>query len=143
MKAGQSLSAIAIILCKHRSTIYREISRNSGLRNYRPQQAERLASQRAERSRNTLQIPSDIWQSVAKLLGMQLSPEQISAQLNASPQTIYRYIYTDRSLGGDLYRHLRCQKKQRKRYAGGRERRGQIIGHRAISERPANIEIRS
>ncbi|NBV95069.1 MAG: IS30 family transposase [Methylocystaceae bacterium] len=56
---------------------------------------------------------------------------------------IYKHVYVDRSLGGDLYRHLRCQKKRRKRYAGGRDRRGQIIGRRPISERPANIDTRS
>lgn len=79
IEGGSSLSAIAIILCRYRSTIYREISRNSGLRSYRPKQADRLSNQRAERSRNVPQIPSDIWQSVAKLLNIELSPEQISA----------------------------------------------------------------
>ncbi len=59
-----------------------------------------------------------------------------------SHEIIYQDIYADRSQGGDLCRHLRCQKKRRKRYAGGRERRGKIIGLRPISERPAHIESR-
>jgi IS30 family transposase len=143
LKAGHSLSEIATILGRHRSTIYREISRNSGLKSYRPRQAEMLASQRSERSRNAPKISRSLWQSVTELLEEKLSPEQISAQLGLSHETIYKHVYADKSLGGDLYRHLRCQKKRRKRYAGGRDRRGQIIGRRPISERPANIETRS
>ena len=52
LKAGHGLSEIANILGRHRSTIYREVSRNSGLRGYRPKQAELLASQRSERPAN-------------------------------------------------------------------------------------------
>lgn len=59
-----------------------------------------------------------------------------------SHETIYRHIYADKALGGDLYQHLRCQKRRRKRYAGGRDRRGQIIGRRPISEHPKHIEER-
>jgi len=39
-------------------------------------------------------------------------------------------------------RDLRCQRKRRKRYAGGRERRGQIPGRRPICERPGHVEER-
>ena len=72
----------------------------------------------------------------------QWRPEQITAEVPISHETIYRHIYADKALGGDLYQHLRCQKRRRKRYAGGRDRRGQIIGHRPISERPKHIEER-
>ena len=64
-------------------------------------------------------------------------------QLEVSHEAIYKHVYVDRSHGGDLYRHLRCQKKRRKRYTGGRDRRGQIIGRRSISKRPASIETRT
>ena len=142
MKAGQPLSDIAQILHRHRSTIYREVSRNSGLKGYRPRQAEEFTRQRSAGSRNGPKITPEIWASVDELIRQQLSPEQISAKLEVSHETIYQHIYADRSLGGDLCRHLRCQKKRRKRYAGGRERRGQIIGRGPISERPAHIESR-
>ena len=72
----------------------------------------------------------------------QWSPEQIAAEVPISHETIYRHIYADKALGGVLYKHLRCQKKRRKRYAGGRDRRGQIIGRRPISERPNHVEKR-
>jgi IS30 family transposase len=57
-----------------------------------------------------------------------------------SHETIYRHVYADKAVGGDLYKSLRCQKKRRKRYAGGRSRRGQILGRRPICERPRHIE---
>jgi len=143
LKAGHGLSEIAAILRRHRSTILREIFRNSGLSGYRPKQAELLSSQRSEHYRNAPRIDSSLWRSVSKLLNEKLSPEQIFAQLEVSHETIYKHVYVNKPLGGDLYRHLRCQKKRRKRYAGGSDRRGKIISRRPISERPANVEKRS
>ena len=45
--------------------------------------------------------------------------------------------------GGDLHTHLRCQKKRRKRYNSGRDRRGQIPNKTPISERPTVVEKRA
>ena len=59
-----------------------------------------------------------------------------------SHETLYQHVYADNHQGGNLWQHLRCQKKKRKRYASGRDRRGQIKGRRPISERPAHIEAR-
>jgi len=39
MSAGNSQQQIAELLCRHKSTISREIARNTGGRGYRPQQA--------------------------------------------------------------------------------------------------------
>jgi len=44
--------------------------------------------------------------------------------------------------GGHLCRSLRCKKQRRKRYAGGRDRRGQIPDRRSITLRPESIERR-
>ena len=46
-------------------------------------------------------------------------------------------------MGGHLWRSLRCQKQKRKRYAGGHDRRGQILDRRSIAERPESIERRA
>jgi IS30 family transposase len=52
------------------------------------------------------------------------SPEQISGRLKLEQQPtvshewIYLYVYADKRRGGTLHRHLRSQKKQRKRYSG-------------------------
>ena len=143
MKAGHNSKTIAQILDRHQSTISREVLRNSGLRGYRPKQAETLCQQRAQASRNALQIDHRTRTLVAERLNLQWSPEQIAASLPVSHETIYQHVYADKAQGGSLWKHLRCQRKRRKRYASGKSRRGQIIGRRPIAERPASVETRS
>ncbi len=142
LKEGLTHSQIAGNLGRHKATISREIARNSGLRGYRPRQASLLAEERSTNSRNARRIEPSDWLSAEAYLKSQWSPEQIAAEVPMSHETIYRHIYADKAQGGDLYKHLRCQKKRRKRYAGGRDRRGQIMGRRPISERPSHIEKR-
>jgi IS30 family transposase len=143
MQAGKNLQAIAQMLGRHKSTISREVLRNSGSRGYRPRQADHFSQQRAQASRNALQIDQGTRALVAERLSLQWSPEQIAASLPVSHETIYQHVYADKARGGSLWKHLRCQKKRRKRYASGKSRRGQIIGRRSIAERPACVETRS
>jgi IS30 family transposase len=142
LKAGLTQAQISVNLGRHKSTISREISRNSGLRGYRPRQACHLAENRSLNSRNARQIADADWLSVEGYLRDQWSPEQITSEVSMSHETIYRHVYADKAMGGDLYKSLRCQRKRRKRYAGGRDRRGQILGRRPICERPRHIEAR-
>ena len=53
-KAGLSQSDIAQELKRSKSTIYREFKRNTGLRGYRPHQAQRLADVRKTLHSHTL-----------------------------------------------------------------------------------------
>ena len=142
MKAGLNQTEIALILNRHRSTISRELDRNSGQRGYRPNQAQLLADRRAEGSRNAPQVAAEIFQVAAHFLRQEWSPEQVSSVVPVSHETLYQYVYADKSRGGDLWRSLRCQKKKRKRYASGRDRRGQIPNRRSIHDRPAEVETR-
>ena len=142
LKAGLTQAQISLNLGRHKSTISREVSRNSGLRGYRPRQACLLAENRALNSRNARQITDADWLCVESYLREQWSPEQIASEVSMSHETIYRHVYADKAIGGDLYKSLRCQRKRRKRYAGGRDRRGQILGRRPICERPRHIEER-
>jgi IS30 family transposase len=59
-----------------------------------------------------------------------------------SHETLYQHVYADKTQGGTLWKNLRCQKQKRKRYASGRDRRGQIPNRRPLSERPAHVEGR-
>lgn len=142
LKAGLTPTQISVNLGRHKSTISREIRRNSGLRGYRPRQACLVAEDRATNSRNARQITHSDWLCVEDYLRDQWSPEQIASEVPMSHETIYRHVYADKATGGELYKSLRCQRKRRKRYAGGRDRRGQILGRRPISERPRHIEER-
>jgi IS30 family transposase len=102
-----------------------------------------LSYERSQGSRNAREVDEQIVLEVRSLLALQWSPEQIASQLPISYETIYYKIYADKAQGGHLWRSLRCQKKRRKRYASGHDRRGQIPDRRSISERPDSIERRS
>jgi IS30 family transposase len=140
MKAGHNQTRIAILIGCHKSTISRELRRNCGQKGYRPYQADELAFDRqcdAYRAR----IAWQTWQQVELLLRQDWSPEQIAGRLKlekqptVSHERIYLYVYADKRRGGTLHRHLRSQKKQRKRYSGY-IRRGQIPNRISIEQRP-------
>ncbi len=147
LKAGHNQSEIAMILGCHKSTISRELRRNRGLRGYRPGQADQLSmNRRAEKVKPRLQL--EHWALVEQLLREDWSPEQVSLwldkerRLTISHEWIYQYVLADKRRGGDLYRHLRCQKARKKRY-GAYERRGQLSNRVSIDQRPAIVERRS
>lgn len=142
IKADQSITQIAAQLGRHKSTISRELSRNEGLRGYRPKQACELALARSQGSRNAQQVDAWVKQEADLLLGMQWSPEQIAGKLPVSHETLYLHVYADKAKGGNLWKNLRCQKQKRKRYAGGLDRRGQIPNRRPLSERPVHVDDR-
>lgn len=140
MRAGHNQSRIAVLVGCDKSTISRELRRNRGLKGYRPYQADEMAFSRqceAYRSR----IAWQTWQQVERLLRQDWSPEQITGRLKlekqppVSHECIYLYVYAEKRRGGTLHRHLRSQKKQRKRY-GGYIRRGQIPNRTSIDKRP-------
>ena len=143
MKDGKTQTQIAKLMNRHKSTISRELARNTGGKGYRPRQACLLTQERSLGSRNATQIAATDWSKVVDCLLDKWSPVQIANQVGISHETIYRHVYADKAAGGSLYQQLRCQKKRKKRYASGRERRGQIIGRRPISERPVHIETRA
>lgn len=146
LKAGFTQSEIATILKRHKSTISREVSRNTGKRGYRPKQAQHFTDKR-KLFKAQPRISNPTWSYVTRLIKEDWSPEQISLWLKAnghasvSHEWVYQFILKDKHSGGTLYRHLRCQKKRRKRY-GHISRRGQIINRTSISERPPVVDKR-
>ena len=142
MKAGHDQTQIAKLLDRHKSTISRELIRNTGSRGYRPKQACELSAERAQNSRNAPTVEPWVREEASSLVRMQWSPEQIAARLPISHETLYQHVYADKAQGGVLWKSLRCQKQKRKRYAGGRDRRGQIPHRRPLSDRPVHIELR-
>ena len=144
-KTRHSASEIAAVIGVHKATVSRELKRNRGQRGYRPQQAQSLAT--ARRQKSVSRIKAETWATVEKLLRQDWSPEQISGRLRKeqkvciSHEWIYQYVLKDKQAGGDLYRHLRCQKKRRKRY-GTYDRRGKLPNCRSIEERPAIVSTR-
>lgn len=146
MKAGHSQTQAASVLGVHKSTVSRELRRNRGLRSYRPQQAQQLTIRRRQDKTQT-RITADHWRLVETLLCEDWSPEQISLwlaeekHLLISHEWIYQHILKDKRQGGNLYRHLRCQKQRKKRY-GSYSHRGQLRNRVSIEERPAIVDSR-
>jgi len=145
--SGKKQFEIAEVVGVHKSTVSRELSRNKGLRGYRPRQAQQLFEAR-KRHRSIPKICDASWLRVEELLDQQWSPEQISGWLalnegiHISHEWIYHYIYRDKQNGGQLYQHLRCQKIRRKRY-GSTERRGTLKNRVSIDERPVVVDVKT
>lgn len=144
-KTKHTLAEIAKVIGVNKSSVSRELKRNRGQRGYRPQQAHEIALER--RVKVVPRITTQAWVAVEKLLKQDWSPEQISGRLKKeqgiclSHEWIYHHVLLDKQEGGTLYKHLRCQKKRRKRY-GTYDRRGKLPNCRSIEERPAIVNAR-
>ena len=117
-KAGLSVSQIAEEMGRHRSTIYREIKRHLRQGSYRPSWAVTRALTRRSKARRGFRYSEKELEIVKRLLGCKWSPEQISGGLihsglmSISHETIYKYIWWDKSKGGNLYKNLRQSRKK-------------------------------
>jgi len=145
LKMGHSRTEIASVVGVHKSTVSREWKRNHGQRGYRPKQAHALAVSRRRKAKP--RILPETWALIEGLIRQDWSPEQVSGRLESeyniwvSHEWIYQHILADKCVGGDLYRHLRCQKKRRKRY-GSYDRRGILPNRVSIDKRPEVVDSR-
>ena len=144
LRAGHNRTQIAMIVGCHKSTISRELTRNRGRKSYWAKLAHSRA-QRRRRQSHQPRIAPKTWQTVARLLAEDWSPQQVTERLrlerqpSVSPERIYLYIYADKRRGGTLHHHLRSQKKQRRRNRGY-QKRGQIPNRVSIEKRPAIVD---
>lgn len=147
LKTGISQNEISRIVGVNKSTISRELNRNTGKRGYRPKQAQHFALNR--KANNSQSITDFGWAYINMLLAKKFSPEQITGRLRylgwqdvPSHERIYQHIYADKKAGGKLYKHLRCQKTYRKRGLSNHDRRGQLVERIDIEYRPTVADNR-
>ncbi len=142
-RAKKPFSEIAEALGRDRSTIYRELNRNSGGRGYRPQQAQRLAEERREACRQPTKLSNpELKKYVTNGLKKKWSPEQIAGRVHkdlprkkqhrVSYQTIYNWLETD---APELRKHLRRGTRRTKP-----ETRGQLKDCVSIAGRPKVVD---
>lgn len=147
---GKTVPQMAKAMGRDRSTLYREVIRNSGQRNYRPKQAHSKAMERRELKRKATKMTEATVAYIDDKLGLQWSPDQISNTMRQAPEyaghpvsheRIYLYIWDDKRNGGTLYKHLRIGQKDkyRKRY-GKHDYRGKIPNRKDIDERPVIVD---
>jgi transposase, IS30 family len=149
-RLGYTTAAIARILGRHRSTVWREVRRNATHHDgtYRPQLAHWYATSRRSRSRRNQRFSALDWVQVHARLRAHWSPEQVAGrmrlahELRISHETIYRHIWADKRAGGSLHTHLRGARKTRRKRYGQYDSRGRLAGKRGIAERPAIVTAR-
>jgi IS30 family transposase len=147
---GWNYSEVARHLGRHRSTISREVRRNSARFDgaYRAQKAVERTNGRRSRSRRNGHFNSSDFDRVERKLREGWSPEQIAGRMllaegrTISHETIYIHVWRDKSKGGHLYRLLRAAGKLRRKRHNSYDSRGRLAGKRLISERPAYVERR-
>jgi transposase, IS30 family len=112
MQEGKTQNFIAEKLCRDKTTIFRELARNSEKdQRYQADKAETLALARCIRE-SFRRFTDPVRSIMENKLIAHWSPEQISAHLkvregvNISYELIYQYLDFDRRQGGNLYKLL-------------------------------------
>jgi len=156
--SGLTLQCIAQQLSRSPSTISREVNRNGGLEDYRANQADNAAWNRAHRAKACkLALHPALKRIVAAKLKMNWSPQQIDGWLkrqysndenkHVSHETIYRSLFIQARgvLKKKLQLHLRSQRviRRSKHHSMKNEGLGKICNTVSIRERPASIEDRA
>lgn len=148
LEMGLPITDIAKRLSKHRSTLYRELNRNSEAGRYLPKSAQLKMQERAKQKRpSKLQKDGVLRDYVIRSLKKGWSPEQISGRMKyhkltfyVCPETIYQFIYE--SQNKELY-HCLAYKKPRRQKRYGRQKQPCRYGKiRLITQRPEDITTR-
>lgn len=157
LEAGKSKNSIAEYLGRHRSTIFREVHRNTVynedpfMRGYFHVCAQELAKRRREKLKKLVLYP-ELKAYVIHKLGLFWSPDQIAGYLKSlgdrgfyvCRETIYDFIYSAEGRKLKLYRYLRkAFKNRRKRFQRKcRSSRG-IPESLSLSYRPEEVKNRN
>ena len=158
---GESITKIAQLLNRSKSTISREIRRNAAsadpsMPDYLPFEAQTLYVQRRKACRPHKRLDNASLRSYVQtcILKFHWSPEEIAGRIQLeyghfmiSVPTIYRAIHTgilnpDGTSSKYVLRKLRHHGKRRHK-KGTKECRGKFVISHAIEERPASAENRS
>jgi transposase, IS30 family len=146
LEEEKSQSEIAKRINRDKSTVFREIARNSINGIYNGTKAQILAVERQMLSHRSIKFTSEVHDLVTDYLKLDWSPEQISSylkkewMLSISIQRIYDFIAEDRIDGGELYKHLRHGLKKKRSAYGKQDYRGRIPHRVSIDERPTIVD---
>ena len=140
---------IAKTIKVHKTSIYRELARNSDskTKEYKDELAQKKCDKRKKEKPHFTKQDEDIHDYIRKKLIIdRWQPEQIAnrAKLEGIPMVsctvIYRIIAKDRKAGGILYKYLRRHKPYRKLKGQYKDTRGILKNRVDISQRPAIVE---
>mgnify|MGYP001046308353 CR=1 FL=1 len=142
LQAEFSILEISIVLGFDKSTIYRELRRNSVSKVYSPDRASIEAARRFRKCRRKKKLTPQLKEEILSYLAFGWSPEQTSERLreerqtSISYQTIYR-SFPQKSVG-------RTYLRKHGRRGGGRavQKRAQVKNKVFIQQRPTIVEQR-
>jgi IS30 family transposase len=151
---SMSVTQMAVLLGRARSTVYRELRRNaSGPASYVGVVADTMYRKRIRWKRHRrVRENKRLMRMVTHRLRKKWSPEQIAMHFKTghhpsiperglSHSTIYRYIEQVKEKGGSLHEQLRRFGNLRpKRYGSGPDGRGYIVDRVLIDERPTIVD---
>lgn len=146
VQQGISKDQIADLLGYHRSTIYRELSRNKVRLGYLPDRANKMARERCAKPLKLERNP-ELKSYIISKLNAGWSPELIAGFLKKergitviSHETIYAYIYSKEGFKDELHLSLRKRHKRRQARVGRKTKKTCIPNRVSIHERPVEIE---
>ena len=150
LKASFSQIEIALKLGVHKSTISRELKRNSMSRSniYRAELAQYKCDTRHKFKTKHIRFTDEMRNQVDNYLRQDYSPEQITGYLSSlgidcvSHERIYQYVWREKHEGGILYRHLRRQGKKYAKRGSKYTGRGKIPNRIDISKRPEIVDAK-
>ena len=150
-KRGDSVKFIARMLNVDKSTVYRELKRNSHERLYFSFSAQEKSKERRSLASNQAhKMTAELLLKINDKLALQWSPEQISGWLKTKDRTvsishesIYRHIWKDKKRGGNLYKNLRHKGKKYIKRGAFKAGRGCIPDRIDIDERPSIVDEKS
>ena len=150
LKEGLSQQVIAENIGVHRSTIWRELKRNSlDHDEYDPLRASISARLRYQYKSKNRRLTKKHISYIKKYIQEGWSPEQVSGRMavdgleSISHETIYKYIYQNQRSGGKLYKYLRHKNKKYTKRTAAHRNRGQIKNRVSIDERPLIVEAKA
>jgi IS30 family transposase len=148
LELGIEKKEIAIRLGRNRTTIYRELKRNSDQRNgnYEANLAQRKSDKRHKEKNKHIVFTEEMKGYVTNKIRTDLSPEQIKGEavkLNLpciSHERIYQFVWLDKKQDGKLYLHLRNQGRKYQKRADKQAGRGCISNRIDIDQRPDIVD---
>ena len=151
LNQGISISLISKAIDKHKTSIYRELKRNSDNRNnvYKSKLAQSKCNKRHFEKSKYSKFTVSVKERVEELLRDDYSPEQVvgfmmkNSEKHVSIERVYQHIWEDKKSGGDLYTHLRRQGRKYRKRGSCKDSRGIIKGRINISKRDNIVELRN
>ena len=142
-----SLSAIAKLIDVNKTTVSREIKKNSNMyRHYVAIEAQQFSEMRKKIPRRPRKLSKEDWQDIEQCLKRHWSPETIvgvrkrEGKTCVSIEWLYHIIRRDKERGGTLYTYLPHHLKHRKRAVSSSI---PIKDRVSIDERPAVVDSKS